>query len=450
MQDTKRHMPKRLTLKAQIGLGATVIAACLVTIGTLAVTTSRLLERTSQAVLQENVSSLKAAEELELALLDQKGVVSSYLLSGDEQWLRQLEAKRRNFEEWFRKAQAVALTAKERAILTRIRADYTRYDRTRLHVVQLYQQGRIAAAEQLLLHDGQELLGQLYDACEELLLVNEQIMAMAQHRTATRVRWMQAIIWGMIGGAIVIGLGMGWWVTRGFSRRLAQSEKLAALGQIAGVVAHEVRNPLTAIKLRLHSLQTDATQTPATREDLDIIAQEIRRLEDTVHEVLEFARPATPNRQPLQVREVVEGCARFMETTFAERGIRVVTTYEDSALVVHADAAQLKQVFLNLFLNAVDAMPEGGTLRVLSRIVKPLAGRALAEVVVEDSGTGVAATVQARLFEPFVSTKADGTGLGLAVARTILERHEGALVFDAQVVQGARFLIRLPMVEGTT
>jgi len=440
----------RLTLKTQALVGMLVIAVCLVAVGALAIFTSHLLQQTSQAVLQENVSSLKAAEELELALLDQKGVVSSYLLSGDEQWLRQLEVKRQNFEQWFRKAQAVALTAKEQAILTRIRADYAHYDRTRLQVVQLYQQGRIGAAEQILLHDGQELLGRLYDVCEELLLVNEQLMATAQHQTAVRVRWLQIIIWTMIAGAIVIGLGMGWWVTRGFSRRLVHSEKLAALGQIAGVVAHEVRNPLTAIKLRLHSLQTDAAHTPAMHEDLDIIAQEIHRLEGTVQEVLEFARPATPNRQPLQVREVVEGCVRFMETTFAERGIRVVFASEDNALMVHADAAQLKQVFLNLFLNAVDAMPKGGTLRVLSRIVKPLAGRALAEVVVEDSGTGVPATVQARLFEPFVSTKADGTGLGLAVARTILERHEGELVFDPQVVQGARFLIRLPMVEGTT
>lgn len=441
----KLSIVKPVSLNAKMLAGSLTLGALIVAIGALAVHMSHAIARSSTAILAENVSSLKAAEELEIALLDQKGIVGSYLLDGDEKWLRLLEEKRKKYDEWFTRAKDVALTGHEQRILERIRILYQEYDRLRFHVIRLAQDGSRFAAQQLLLNRVRELVEQLYDACEELLFFNEQLIAESQKKSQQQLTWFQAVLWSSIAVAIFLGLLGGWMVTRSMTKRLVQSEKLASLGHMAGLVAHEVRNPLTAIKMRVHSLQEELAASVSSQDDVEVIRQEIERLERIVQNFLDLVRLPEPNIQPLSLHEVVERAAELLKPNFEEHAIRVTINWPETLPSIQGDAEQLEQVFLNLFLNAIQAMPEGGAIGIAASWVK---GRTepdgSIEVAVNDTGPGIPKALRDKIFDPFFTTKANGIGLGLSLAKKVVEQHQGVIEVQDRNGSGTAVTIRLP------
>ncbi|MBI2104394.1 MAG: MCP four helix bundle domain-containing protein [Candidatus Omnitrophica bacterium] len=431
-----------LSLKAKVLAGAIGLGLLIVAIGLLAVQMSHAVARSSQAILTENVSSLKAAEELEIALLDQKGLVSSYLVNGDAQWLQLLEEKRAKFEEWFTRAKQAALTEHEQRILDRIRALYQEYDRLRYQVIRLAQNGQLHAAEQLLFQRGRELADGLYEACEELLFFNEQLIAESQQASRRKFAWFHAILWGGIATAILLGLLGGWLVARSMTRRLVQSEKLASLGHMAGLVAHEVRNPLTAIKMRIHALQDELDASETSQDHVAVIRQEIERLERMVQNFLDLARLPEPCLRPLAVSDVITRAVGVLKPTLDHQSIQVVTHVPEGLPFVQGDAEQLEQVLLNLLLNAVQAMPEGGVIDIGTSWAE-----GLLEVSVSDTGPGVPKASRANLFEPFFTTKANGIGLGLSLAKKVVEQHRGSIALKDRPGAGTTVAIRLPALQ---
>ncbi|MBI3021691.1 MAG: MCP four helix bundle domain-containing protein [Candidatus Omnitrophica bacterium] len=441
----KLSIVKPVSLNAKMLAGSLTLGALIVAIGALAVHMSHTIARSSTAILVENVSSLKAAEELEIALLDQKGIVGSYLLDGDEKWLRLLEEKRRKYDEWFARAKDVALTGHEQRILERIRLLYQEYDRLRFQVIRLAQDGSRFAAQQLLLNRVRELVDQLYDACEELLFFNEQLIAESQKKSQQQLTWFQAVLWSSIAVAIFLGLLGGWMVARGMTKRLVQSEKLASLGHMAGLVAHEVRNPLTAIKMRVHSLQEELAASVSSQDDVEVIRQEIERLERIVQNFLDLVRLPEPRVQPLSLNEVVTRAVELLKPNFEEHAVRVTIAWPGTLPSVQGDAEQLEQVFLNLLLNAVQAMPEGGAIEITASWVK---GRTETdgsiEIAVSDTGPGIPKALRDKIFDPFFTTKANGIGLGLSLAKKVVEQHQGVIEVQDRNGSGAAVTIRLP------
>lgn len=226
-----------------------------------------------------------------------------------------------------------------------------------------------------------------------------------------------------------------------------RQEKLASLGVLATGVAHEIRNPLTAIKFRLFSLKKAYGGGLSENEDYRTIGSEIDRLETIVKNFLEFARPPEPKFAMVSSNGLLHDLQRLLEPEMSSRNIRLLVDAGE-AVSFKADKQQLSQVLINLAQNAADSMPGGGTVTlqarqgaaVLSRKPEPVV---LLEVI--DTGPGIPREIQHRLFDPFFSTKDGGTGLGLAIAARIVERHGGLMQFSSRKDRGATFSVVLPI-----
>jgi signal transduction histidine kinase len=233
---------------------------------------------------------------------------------------------------------------------------------------------------------------------------------------------------------------------------LERREKLAALGTLAAGVAHEIRNPLTAIKIRLHSLKRVLTRESPGQQDAAVINQEIQRLERIVHEFLQFARPSAPKVQTIAAGVLFEQVNALLLPQLKTAGIELKIDSKGEVLV-RADPQQLKQVLINLIQNAAESIERGGliTLRASSGAVESGKIPVPATILeVEDTGKGIAPEVEKRLFDPFFSTKEVGAGLGLSIAAQIVEKHGGTLRYDTKLGVGTRFCIVLPEITGDT
>jgi two-component system, NtrC family, sensor histidine kinase HydH len=217
---------------------------------------------------------------------------------------------------------------------------------------------------------------------------------------------------------------------------ILRAEQLAAVGQLAAGMAHEIRNPLTSIKMLVQAGQE--TNDAMTTEDLRIIEAEIRRMERSLNTFLEFARPPKLARQAVLLKPLIDDIVGLIRLR-AEKQQVVVSTMVSEEARVWADAGQLRQVLLNLSLNALDMMPNGGQLEIL---VRQIANEW--EIEILDSGPGISKEMLPKLFEPFVSTKDTGLGLGLVVSKRIVEAHDGRMNAANRVGGGASFFMRLP------
>jgi signal transduction histidine kinase len=228
---------------------------------------------------------------------------------------------------------------------------------------------------------------------------------------------------------------------------LAKREKLAALGTLAAGVAHEIRNPLTAIKARLYTLRL-LLSSDESREDVQAITKEVDRLERIVRDVLGYARPAEAALAPVELATWLREFGKFVEPELAAARIVLVV---DAGEPVHVlvDVNQLRQIVLNLVRNAEEAFeaPAGQITLGLRRERATLHGKVteMAVLTVTDNGPGIPATVQTRLFDPFFTTKAAGTGLGLSIVARLVENLHGEISFQSAPGTGTRFAVRLPV-----
>ena len=224
---------------------------------------------------------------------------------------------------------------------------------------------------------------------------------------------------------------------------LIQSEKLAAVGQLAASLAHEINNPLQGIKGALELAREDIGDNPKPLEYLDLSQGEIERLAKIVQRMLDFHRPAGETPAPVDVREAVDDILALSAKRLQHANVKVEWNWDAGLSKVNGFGNQLKQVFLNLVLNAIDAMPNGGVLRIQARLTEE-AGRWLA-VTFTDSGEGMPPPELEKIFDPFFTTKANGTGLGLAICQTIISSHGGRLSVDSKLGQGSAFSVWLPI-----
>ena len=228
---------------------------------------------------------------------------------------------------------------------------------------------------------------------------------------------------------------------RAMQAHLIQAEKMAAIGKLSAGVAHEINNPLTGILTNSSLMLEDLPEDHPWREDVQTIVTETLRCRKIVKGLLDFAHQTKPQRSSLAMNEIVEDVLALVRNQTVFKSIRIEYDFDPQLPPILADADQMRQVVLNIVLNAAEAMRDGGELRIRSR-GDPDA-RTI-ELRFADTGPGIPSEVKARIFEPFFTTKKTGTGLGLSIAYGIVERHRGGLRVESTPGGGTTFVVVLP------
>ncbi len=227
---------------------------------------------------------------------------------------------------------------------------------------------------------------------------------------------------------------------------LIQSEKLASLGKLAAGIAHEINNPLGGVLIYSHLLLEDTDKNSPHYENLKKIVKETSRCKDIVKGLLEFARPKEPEMSLVNINEIVERSLSIMERQALFQNIKIKKSYVSNLPRIVADSAQLQQVFVNIIINAAEAMNGNGILTLSTSLN---GDGTFIEIKFSDTGHGIEEEDQKRLFEPFFTTKevGKGTGLGLAISYSIIQKHQGTIKVKSEVGKGSTFNVRLPVMS---
>ena len=263
-----------------------------------------------------------------------------------------------------------------------------------------------------------------------------------------RIRWHLGAAVDSDEGELVYGIGIDVTERRALEKRAADAEALSAMGTLALNLAHEIRNPLNAAKLQLHLLGKDvdklapeAETRAAVRQRIAIVGDEIARLNRLLSEFLELARPRGIAREPVHVGELVDSVLSLERESAEARGVRVVRDV-CSGVTAIGDAEKLRQVVLNLVVNALEAMKDGGVLT--ARVAREDGAGERIVIAVEDTGAGIDPAVRGQVFDPFFTTKEAGTGLGLSIVRKIVDQHGGDVQLDSEVGKGTTVRVWIP------
>ncbi len=223
--------------------------------------------------------------------------------------------------------------------------------------------------------------------------------------------------------------------------KLRRSEKLSTLGEMAAVLAHEIRNPLGSIRGTAEILKDDYKPGDPKHEFIEIQIRETERLNRVVEDFLHMARPQPADMRPCQVQDELDTILFLVSNDARERQINLVLQPPAVPVIITADGEKLRQAFLNIAINALQATPPGGSVVISTTVYRGT----LCEIRFRDTGPGIDAETLGRIFEPFYTTKPDGTGLGLAITRKIIESHGGTLLVESEPGRGTTVTVRLPL-----
>jgi two-component system NtrC family sensor kinase len=225
--------------------------------------------------------------------------------------------------------------------------------------------------------------------------------------------------------------------------QMVRAETMAALGTLSAGISHELSTPLSVILNLAQFLKQDADADPALLEDLEAIEDEARQAIGITRSLLGFARATKSQRESVCLNHVLEDLFKILEFQPAAKSVRLVPDMDPELRTIRANAGQMRQVFLNIILNAIQAMPGGGELRVVTRNITGSPSEGV-EVRVSDTGVGIPQKLGNKVFQPFFTTKNDGTGLGLAIVNGIVREHDGRIEVESEVGKGTTFTIFLP------
>jgi two-component system sensor kinase FixL len=224
--------------------------------------------------------------------------------------------------------------------------------------------------------------------------------------------------------------------------RLVQAERLAAVGNTVSHIAHEIKNPLAIIGGFAQQLQKIPGLDDKSQHKLGIIMEEVRRLEDMIAQMRDFVKRPTAQKEPGNIEVLLDEVVDLFEDTFKAQGVSLKREKAPENPTLSFDRQQIHQVLINLFKNALEAMPHGGELTLATRVKGPNL-----EVSISDTGQGMTPEVKANIFQPYFTTKEKGTGLGLAICQNILEEHGGCIIADSTPGVGSTFTLQIPLQE---
>jgi two-component system sensor histidine kinase HydH len=481
---------------------AAPIAAVSVLLLVLAIVAAWLvrdMQERASGPIATSVASMTAAQELEISIREVSAQFNRYLISLRREDLEPVPQLKKRTATALAQAEAAATTPTEQALMRRVRQGYERffaeYEKLLAEPPKAGIYTEIGKLNDLLL--AKEIL----EPAHEYLRMNEKLLTLASetNRQLAYRLTVGLVAVGLFGS--VGGLLGGWVIAAAVRRRIERTEKtlrttveeldratnrrpapgsatptpptdplervgvsvsavlqrlrdteraalraeqLAWAGQMAAGIAHEIRNPLMAMKLLVQAA-AERPGGPALRaRDFQVLEEEIDRLEQIVAGFLDYARPPRPKPQPIDPVESVVQTLDAVRARAESQGVELILEPPDHPVVVSVDPHQFRQVLLNLLLNALDAQPNGGQIRVGVRLDRHDSDCPHLNLTVSDNGPGIAPELADRIFEPFVSTKESGLGLGLSICRRIAESHAGTLTAADRREGGAVFTLRLP------
>ena len=441
-------------------------------------------------IVDRNIEAFRIVEELETALVNQKGFVTYFLLDSDPDWLRQLGEYRQIFRERIKEARNLVGTEEEMESLKDLEDEYEKYIELKDRVITFYREGNREAGADL--HRGSrrhffkslELSGKFKDLFSEristirkegltqarklrltagtaifvvislgiflALILLRQVLepirllvreTYGQRNSTESVDEVKALSLGVKG--LIENIDQTNLELEKSREILLQAEKMAMVGKLAAGVAHSVRNPLTSVKMRLFSMGRALDMPESQREDFDVISEEISHIDTIVQNFLEFSRPPRLRMQMISPSDIVDLVLQLLRHRFDSGNIEVILHREEVLPDIEIDPEQIKEVLVNLMVNACEAMVDGGRIEIFEELdtIKNIGD--VIVIRIKDNGPGIPEKIREKVMQPFYTTKEDGTGLGLSIAERIVVNHGGTFAFESNVNSGATFIITL-------
>jgi signal transduction histidine kinase len=465
------------------------------------------LQKETESYIESAQTAVNEAKEMENELIAIKGLTYTYLVNKSGQWLDSLNFHKKKFVIHLERARAGANSNEEALVLQQISALFSNFEQNLLIANTYINNNEISKANTLLIHSTEDLLGTIQQKSNEFISINES--AESQHELelaqTNNIILRILVTLGIVG--ISIGLLFGWLISRllfspinqliltvrsasgeavlekvslnsgndfnelgerirnlvdrvnkaneDLSRNkelLQHSNKHAALGKIAPTIAHEIRNPLAAIKMLVYSIKEDQSISAAIKDDLDIISGEIDRLENFTKDFLRFAKPSDPVFELINPIKSLSEVIQLLKPRFKKNNITVSENFTAVAdCAVLADSGQLKQIYLNIILNAIDIMSSGGTMTINSGLVlknqetENENPNTVICIRFIDSGPGIPNAILSNLFEPYIKKSDMGVGIGLSISQSIARSHGGWITAENMSdCPGAVFSVFLP------
>ncbi|MBW2622681.1 MAG: histidine kinase [Deltaproteobacteria bacterium] len=485
-------MWKRISLRIRIYVLLTFLVSITLFGALVTVWYTYRMQSVLTYVLDEHVTAFQLAASLEIALVNQKGFVSYYFLDNNPAWLQQLAEYRLLFKEQFARVQSLPGTQEQMRIVNQIAIEYDRYAGLKDKVIAYYKAGERDIGSSL----HKKVRGHFFktlELCGDFKMLYVDRISAAKAESRAQAKDLRAISIIAMGAGIFLAILLGLVLVRqilgpvkrialeaaradeagGFEdevtslsrsvkdliedidntqteleksrESLLQSEKMVLVGKLAAGTAHSIRNPLTSVKMRLFSLSRSLELLPTQKEDFDVITEEIRHIDTIVQNFLEFSRPPRLKMQTLSPSSVVDATVQLLKYRLQSYDVNVYIEREKLLPEIQADPEQLKEVLVNLVVNACEVMENGGdiTIKEYEGFTESL-GR-VAIIRLNDNGPGITKAVGDLVFEPFFTTKEEGTGLGLSIAARIIDEHGGRLDLVSDDGRGAEFVITLPI-----
>ena len=489
-------MWRKISLRVRIYFILIALASITIAGGLVMVWYTYRMENLLTLVTEKDLAAFETAEALEQALINQKGFVSYYFIEGDPEWLRQLGEYRQLFKERLDDAMQTAVGPSERAALDRIEAEYMRYIATKDRVIELYQRGE--REKGIILHrQARSYFFAVMQLCENYRGIHKNRILKARSESGSQALKLRIIaitaIMISILLALLLAFVLGYQILRPVRRlaaeadrkgetpvngdevkalsstvrgliqnvdetqselqksreSLLQAEKMALVGKLAAGMAHSIRNPFTSVKMRLFSLGRSLELSDTQKEDFEVISEEIRHIDTIVQNFLEFSRPPKLKMQSISPSAVVDQTLQLLEHRLKSYDVSVTIERQQPLPEIDADPEQLKEVLVNLMVNACEAIEKGGKIVIHEDKNTTPSGQSVATIRVSDNGPGIPVAIRQKVFEPFFTTKEEGTGLGLSIVARIIEEHGGSMAVESIESQGATFIISLPIMESS-
>jgi len=486
-----------MSLRARIGCIFTAMAVIVIFGGGSMLWYTHRMDNMLLAMVNREFVLYKTAQDMELALANQKGLLTYYLVDGDVKWLQSLGEYRQVFYQIIDKARRLELTPQQKKAIEVIAEKYNAYVQAKDRAIENYKNdtfdGNISG-----LHEKQrDAFFGVLNLCRTFSEDQWRVIVKAEETSGILARYLRLVafiaivlfsllctIFLLILYKDILGPIRGLAIETGSTaqdssrdevtslthslkgmmrdfdetseelarsrKNLLQAERMVMVGELAAGVAHTIRNPFTSIKMRMFSLGRSLQLTEAQSEDLQVISDEIGRIDRIVENFLEFARPPKLRLNECRLADIVNSVITLLEYRLRAYNVELTYHRQPDLPTIRVDADRVKEALVNLVINACEAMETGGRITISESQRHDQKMGEVVAVTVSDSGPGIPEAIIDKVITPFFTTKEDGSGLGLSIVTRIVREHNGKFMISSKAEQqGAECLILLPILLPT-